>query len=83
LILGYRDRSATLDPAHEALVVPGGNGMFKATVVEKARAIGTWRRSNRVSGPRVEATAFPGSRLNQRRIEKAAAAYPAFGRQSA
>ena len=83
LILGYRDRSATLDPAHEALVVPGGNGMFKATIVEKARAIGTWRRSNRVSGPRVEATAFPGSRLNQRRIEKAAAAYPAFGRQSA
>lgn len=81
LILGYRDRSVTLDAAHEALVVPGANGIFKPTIVENARAIGTWRRSSRVSGPRVESTAFPGNRLNQRRIEKAAAAYPAFGRQ--
>lgn len=79
LVLGYRDRTATLAPDDEALVVPGANGMFKGTVVEKARAVGTWRRSGRTSGPRFETTAFPGRRLNQRRIEKAAASYPAFG----
>ncbi len=80
LILGYQDRTATLTPDDEALVVPGANGMFKGTVVEKARAVGTWRRNGRTFGPRFETTAFPGRRLNQRRIEKAAAAYPAFVR---
>lgn len=79
LVLGYRDRTATLAPDDEALVVPGANGMFKGTVLERAQAVGTWRRSGRTTGPRFETTAFPGRRLNQRRIKKAAASYPAFG----
>ena len=82
LILGYRDRSATLAAEDEALVVPGANGMFKGTIIEKAKAVGTWRRNGRPTGPKVETTAFPGRRLNQRRVEKAAAAYPAFDRPS-
>ncbi|MBE8146204.1 winged helix DNA-binding domain-containing protein [Brevibacterium casei] len=52
LILGYKDRR-TLDPGHERAVVPGGNGMFKNTVVEGTRVRGTWKRSPKKSGPRV------------------------------
>lgn len=45
LVLGYADRSCTVRPEHAGAVVPGGNGMFKAIVVEAGVAIGTWQRS--------------------------------------
>ncbi|MGQ7296478.1 winged helix DNA-binding domain-containing protein [Quadrisphaera sp. KR29] len=45
LVLGYADRTATLSPQEELLVVPGGNGMFKPVVVADARAVGTWARA--------------------------------------
>jgi hypothetical protein len=44
LILGYRDRSCTLAPELETRICPGGNGMFKHTIVEGGRVVGTWRR---------------------------------------
>lgn len=47
VVLGYADRSASLDPAHEVLVVPGGNGMFRPVVVADGRAVGTWSRAGR------------------------------------
>lgn len=54
LLLGYRDRSAVLDPAYADLLVPGSNGMFKATVVADGRVVGTWRRPTRAgAGPDV------------------------------
>jgi hypothetical protein len=43
LILGYADRSPTLDRDHEGLVVPGGNGVFAPTIVWDGRVVGTWR----------------------------------------
>lgn len=45
LVLGYADRTATLTAEQEALVVPGGNGMFKPVVVADGRAAGTWARA--------------------------------------
>ncbi|MBC3761807.1 winged helix DNA-binding domain-containing protein [Quadrisphaera oryzae] len=45
LVLGYADRTATLAREDEALVVPGGNGMFKPVVVVDGRAAGTWARA--------------------------------------
>lgn len=47
LVLGYGDRRAVLSREHEALVVPGGNGMFKSTVSKAGRGLGTWRRPRR------------------------------------
>ena len=58
LLLGYRDRSPTLDPDHADHVVPGGNGMFKASVGAGGRVVGTWRRPGRGSGEGPEATPF-------------------------
>lgn len=36
-----------LDPSHLSVVVPGGNGMFRATVVRGRRVVGTWTRTRR------------------------------------
>jgi hypothetical protein len=44
-LLGYKDRSAVLDPAHATNVVPGGNGIFKPLVVVNGRIVGTWQRT--------------------------------------
>jgi hypothetical protein len=43
-LLGYRDRSASLDPAHSQKVQAGSNGMFLGTIVVNGRVVGTWRR---------------------------------------
>lgn len=51
VVLGYGDRSAALTKDEEALVVPGGNGMFKPTLVVGGRAVGTWKRPTRKNEP--------------------------------
>ncbi|WP_018787925.1 winged helix DNA-binding domain-containing protein [Micromonospora sp. CNB394] len=44
-LLGFKDRSLMLDPAHAAAVVPGNNGVFRSTVVRGGRVVGTWTRT--------------------------------------
>lgn len=44
-VLGYRERRDIMTPETFDRVVPGGNGMFRATVVSAGQVIGTWRRS--------------------------------------
>ncbi|MET7834614.1 winged helix DNA-binding domain-containing protein [Micromonospora sediminicola] len=44
-LLGFKDRSLMLDPAHADAVVPGNNGMFQSTVVRDGRVVGTWKRT--------------------------------------
>ncbi len=46
-VLGYRDRSAVLAPEHAEAIVPGGNGMFRATIVVDGEVVGTWGRTVR------------------------------------
>jgi hypothetical protein len=46
-LLGYRDRSAVLDPAFAPLVCPGGNGVFKPVVVVDGVVAGTWSAAPR------------------------------------
>jgi hypothetical protein len=43
-LIGYRDRSAALDPIYNQLVVPGGNGIFNPIVVINGQVVGTWKR---------------------------------------
>jgi hypothetical protein len=57
LLLGYRDRGAVLPKQHADLLVPGGNGMFKASVVANGTVVGTWRRPTR-AGAAPAATPF-------------------------
>jgi hypothetical protein len=46
-ILGYRDRSTVLAPEHADLIVPGGNGLFRPTIVVDGEVVGTWSRTAR------------------------------------
>jgi len=57
-VLGYADRGAVLDPAFADRIVPGGNGMFRATVVSDGRIVGTWHRTGRGAARTVEAEPF-------------------------
>jgi Winged helix DNA-binding domain len=41
-VLGYGDRTAVLDAKFAGQIVPGNNGMFRATVVHAGRVVGTW-----------------------------------------
>jgi hypothetical protein len=58
LVLGYRDRTAQLDRADEAIVVPGGNGVFANTLVVDGRVVGTWRRRTLTRSVAITATPF-------------------------
>lgn len=49
-MLGYADRSFAVPAEFVKAIVPGGNGMFRATVCSGASVIGTW-----LQGPRGEA----------------------------
>jgi hypothetical protein len=44
MVLGYADRTATVPAEHAERVVPGGNGVFRGTVLHDGVAIGTWVR---------------------------------------
>jgi len=44
-MLGFKDRALFLAPEHLSAVVPGGNGIFRATLVRQGRVIGTWTRA--------------------------------------
>jgi hypothetical protein len=44
-LLGYKDRSMMVDAAHKQAIIPGGNGVFQATIVRGGRVVGTWKRS--------------------------------------
>ena len=45
-MLGYKDRSLFLGPGDLQAVVPGGNGMFRATLVHAGHVVGTWKRGS-------------------------------------
>lgn len=41
-LLGYTDRSIALPAHHADKIVPGGNGVFKKTIVAGGEVVGTW-----------------------------------------
>jgi hypothetical protein len=34
-----------VDDAHKQAIIPGGNGVFQATIVRAGRVVGTWKRT--------------------------------------
>lgn len=57
-LLGYGTRAAALPDEHADKVVPGGNGMFRGTVVSGGRVVGTWRRKGSGAAVRIDAEPF-------------------------
>jgi hypothetical protein len=57
-VLGYGDRAAVLPAEFAQRIVPGGNGMFRPTVVHRGQVVGTWKWTGRGAGRAVEAEPF-------------------------
>ncbi|MGB4809088.1 MAG: crosslink repair DNA glycosylase YcaQ family protein, partial [Candidatus Phosphoribacter baldrii] len=78
-LLGYKDRRAQLTPEQERAVVPGGNGMFRGTLVADCAVAGTWRRTVARELITVEVTPFVRvTRALRAGAEGAVAAYGRF-----
>jgi hypothetical protein len=78
-LLGYRDRSASLDPAHAQKVQAGSNGIFLGTIVVNGRVIGTWKRELRKNAARIITNFFrPVARTEAGALEKAISRYCKF-----
>lgn len=77
-LVGYKDRSAALDPAFGREVI-GINGLVNASIVVDGRVVGTWKRSvgkDAVTiAPRLLA---PTKRCGATAIKRAAARYGVF-----
>lgn len=58
LVLGYADRTATVPAEYADRIVPGGNGMFRPTVIADGVALGTWRRTGKGAKRTVVAEPF-------------------------
>lgn len=76
LILGVKDRTRHLAGGDLAAVVPGGNGIFRSTLVLDGRVIGTWTRATR--GRRGAVEVQPLRTLTQPEQEQAEAALAAW-----
>ena len=75
-LLGYKDRSLFMDPQHARRIVPGGNGMFRATVVHRGRVIGTWQRKPLTKAVRITVSSFSALPARTRRaVEEPAQRY--------
>jgi hypothetical protein len=81
-LLGYQDRSLVLAPEHANKIVPGGNGVFKKTIVAGGEVIGTWVRAGTSRGAAVVPELFDEARPfgtgAQAAFTKAAEQYLAF-----
>ena len=44
-VLGYKDRALMMTDEQFAAVVPGGNGVFRSTLVRGGRVVATWTRT--------------------------------------
>ena len=78
-MLGYGQRDLLLRPEHARAVVPGNNGMFRATLVRDGEVVGVWTRTKRAKTCRVDVTDLAGLTAADRMAAEAAfAPYGAF-----
>jgi hypothetical protein len=71
-ILGYKDRTLMVDREHMTAIIPGGNGVFRSTIVRSGRVIATWKRTLTKKSVRVEVLPIAKLRKADRRpIEEA------------
>jgi hypothetical protein len=82
-MLGYKDRSLMLADEHKQAIIPGGNGMFQATVVRDGRVVGTWRRTLGKTSVQIAVRPLvPLGKADRTRAERAFAGYARFLRRA-
>jgi hypothetical protein len=78
-LLGFKDRSWMLADLHKQAVVPGGNGVFQATLVRDGQVVGTWKRAASTRRTVVEVRPLVSFRAtDRRRAEQALQPYAWF-----
>lgn len=77
-LLGYKNRTLMVDPQHAQAIIPGGNGVFQATIVRAGRVIGTWTRSS--TTVRTVVTVVPLEPLRPRDRREVEAAFERYAR---
>ncbi len=78
-MLGYSQTERPVASEHHAKTVPGGNGIFKPTVLDGGRVVGTWSRRSLATHQRLTISPFePLSGAARERIEAAAQRAAAF-----
>lgn len=58
ILLGYADRRAALPDQYAERIVPGGNGVFKPTILAGGTVVGTWKRRTKGSDVIIEPQPF-------------------------
>ncbi|WP_143304989.1 winged helix DNA-binding domain-containing protein [Chitinophaga vietnamensis] len=77
-ILGYKDRSAVLEPARNRDVFTV-NGIFKAVMVQQGKVLGTWKRTLGKNNVSIALSPFKALKKSQHSaFEAAAQAYAAY-----
>ena len=76
LVLGYADRSCTVPAEHADRIVPGANGVFRATVVHRGQVVAVWR-AGRTKAQAIEVEPF--TELPPGVLEAAQERYAALG----
>ena len=77
-VLGYKDRTAVMDAQFLDAICPGGNGIFKPTIVSDGEVIGTWKRT--LKKKTVEIVLEPFRALRPDEVDGIAEAAEQFGR---
>jgi hypothetical protein len=77
-MLGFKDRSWMATPTDLNAIVPGGNGVFQATLARDGRVIGTWKRT--LGKSKVAVTVLPLTDLGARDKAKAERALGDYAR---
>lgn len=77
-LLGYRDRSAVLDPQYAPRTCPGGNGVFYPTLLVGGRVVATWKRVIRRGAALLTLDPFEPLEVDANRLEAATARYGAY-----
>ncbi len=78
-LLGYRDRTPQLPASRADDIVPGGNGVFRGTVVDDGTVVGSWKRTPSRTGVALDIRMFSSanSRID-RGISQAERSYSEF-----
>lgn len=76
--LPYRNRHTLIDIGHANHVVPGGNGVFKPTLVIDGTVCGVWLRQVKTKSARVSIYLFPGMSFDISLLNHALTGYEHF-----
>jgi hypothetical protein len=78
-LLGYGDRTMMVDKADEQVIIPGGNGIFKSTLVHDGRVAAVWKRTLGKKAVTIDVTPLtPVTATGRKHAEAALEPYAAF-----